>query len=95
MSRTVQSLQENGFTEIEVYSCLLKEYDVKRLQVAEYPERIDLPGKRKNRKIKSDHNGISPEIDTDTLLVSVPKPEMRGHTSFLTFASLIPDIHSC
>lgn len=92
VSRTVQSLQENGFVEIEMYSCLLKEYDVKRLQMAEYPERVDLPSKRKNRRIRNDNGDNSLENDSDTLLVSVPKPEMRGHTSFLTFASLVPNI---
>ena len=88
VSRTIQSLRENGFTEIEVYSCLLKEYDVKRLQTAEYPARKDLSSKRRNRAIGRD-DAVD---DGNTQLVSVPKPEMRGHTSFLTLASLIPDL---
>lgn len=65
VQKTCSSLKLEGFVDIEMYECLIREHQVDKVRF---------------RKI----------LESDfSLLVSKPQMTSRGHTSFLTFASLL------
>lgn len=78
VQRTIEVLNAESFVEIEMYSCLLKEYEVRRIEQKPIGADADVGSKKRQHSTEN------------SILLSQPKPEMRGHTSFLTFARLPP-----
>ena len=93
------ALDENGFTDIKMYECLMKSSEVRPLSVKSLPLTKELqlsvaaaqksePAKKRQRlDTESDANA------KETLFSYYPA-EVRGHTSYLTFATLLPLINT-
>lgn len=78
VQRTIEALGAESFVEIEMYSCLLKEYEVRRVEQRPIGAAAGTGSKKRQHPAEN------------SALLSQPRPEMRGHTSFLTFARLPP-----
>lgn len=74
VQKTCEVLREQGFAEIEMYECLAREHVVSKVQAG------TLLSRKRNAPVAEDE---------PCTLVSRPVTEMRGHTSFLTFATLL------
>lgn len=86
VQRTIQALEASGYAEIELFNCLLREWEVRRVAELDFPEPI--PQETRKRHISS---VLQQESNSTSLsVVAQPKSKMRGHTSFLTFAVLYP-----
>lgn len=82
------ALREHGFHEIKMYEALLREHNVLRQefkQVDCLKVSLDID-QADGSAVKKAANETNPT----GMLVSRPVENMRGHTSYLTFASLIP-----
>lgn len=77
VQKTCEALRSLNFHDIIMYECLTRQWSVYRADHA--PEMETIPSKRRET--------VKPVSD---LLVSRPSSEMRGHTSYLTFASRLP-----
>ncbi|KAJ1662477.1 tRNA (adenine-N(1)-)-methyltransferase catalytic subunit trm61 [Coemansia sp. RSA 1813] len=99
---TALALDEHGFSEIRMFECLAKEGEVRTVPFPDIDEAINgqkvnfrqSRNDRKKRKLDSDStNGENGEESRITeLLVSKPADLARGHTSYLTFAILAPEV---
>lgn len=95
VQKTCASLRENGFTDIEMYECLSKEHSVyKYEQIRKFTlnpndfKQTSTDGKLLTKRAKNYKCGDDPE-DGNTRLIGRPVVQIKGHTSYLTFASLI------
>lgn len=79
VQRTIQALEACDFVEIEVVNCLLREWETRAVTVYDFPEIVS--NSERNRKRPANDAGAQSATH-----VAQPKSEMRGHTSFLTFA---------
>ncbi|KAJ2553815.1 tRNA (adenine-N(1)-)-methyltransferase catalytic subunit trm61 [Coemansia sp. RSA 1933] len=100
---TALALDEHGFSEIRMFECLVKDNEVRTVPFPDIEEAIggqkinfkQSRNDRKKRKFDSDSidgedNGEESKISE--LLISKPLDLARGHTSYLTFAILSPEI---
>ncbi|KAJ2738146.1 tRNA (adenine-N(1)-)-methyltransferase catalytic subunit trm61, partial [Coemansia sp. BCRC 34301] len=101
VQRTALALDEHGFADIRMYECLVKDYEVRTLPLPDIEEAISgqkvnfklNKNDRKKRKLDSrseslkGENGASSEV-----MLSKPADQARGHTSYLTFAILAPEV---
>ena len=85
VQKTIEGLEKEGFKDITMYTCLLREYNVRRVAVPVW----DPTGEATPAASKAPHSKrIKAEELGETKLIGEPKQESRGHTSFLTFAAL-------
>ncbi len=81
VQRTCEALRTSGFYEVEMFEVLLRDHIVTKLDL----KKDILPDNLASSS--SFPNASNPS----SMLVSRPTDGMRGHTSYLTFATLIPD----
>ena len=90
VQKTCAALREHGFFDIQMYECLIKEHAVYKhenirkfsLDPAEYTGPEIVTKRAKNYQPRE-------EEGTETRLMSRPNVEIKGHTSYLTFASIL------
>ena len=87
IQRTIKALDEAGFTHIQMFTALMRDWDVRQVNLAGFPEVKQIPiGIGSKRPLRSPAFNLN-ELE-DSTLIAQPKMEMRGHTSFLLFAEL-------
>ncbi|KAI9297068.1 tRNA methyltransferase complex GCD14 subunit [Neoconidiobolus thromboides FSU 785] len=103
VQKSCQALADNGFSDIKTYECLNRNFEYKEIKLPTIEESIHKLDTRSNKR-KSDNVEDEEKIEAKDkqdslekgdfipLEVSKPFPEMRGHTSYLTFATLSPEI---
>ncbi|PVU98353.1 hypothetical protein BB559_001631 [Furculomyces boomerangus] len=100
VQRTALALNENGFFDIETIECLVRTHDSSHLEMPDIQSAIDgqkakfKSNKGRKRLISSkiknaDEDAETQDISITKLLASKPVMTARGHTSYLTFASLL------
>ncbi|KAJ2661726.1 tRNA (adenine-N(1)-)-methyltransferase catalytic subunit trm61 [Coemansia sp. RSA 1200] len=99
---TALALDEHGFSEIRMFECLAKDCEVRAVPFPDIAEAIN--GKkisfkqsivdRKKRKLDNDSMNDVDDEEPKIIerIISKPADVTRGHTSYLTFAILAPDI---
>ena len=95
VQKTCAALRVNGFTDIEMFECLSKEHSVYKyeqirtftLNATEYKQ-TSTDGKLLTKRAKN-YNCESEADDGNVRLIGRPTVQIKGHTSYLTFASLI------
>ncbi|CAM0138025.1 tRNA (adenine-N(1)-)-methyltransferase catalytic subunit trm61 [Umbelopsis sp. WA50703] len=104
--RTVTALNEHQFVDITMFECLIRNYDVqpiKKLTVEDAINNIramdakrrdpqanaEAKAKRRRNEFDSTDKEIE-ENDAAEMIVSRTRAEMKGHTSYLTFATFLP-----
>lgn len=80
VQKTCEALRSHGFFNIEMVEVLLRDHMVSKVDLKQEM----LPEEMKHNVLKA--NSSNPP----SFLVSRPVDGMRGHTSYLTFASLLP-----
>ncbi|GES75838.1 tRNA (adenine(58)-N(1))-methyltransferase catalytic subunit TRMT61A-like [Rhizophagus clarus] len=97
VQRTCASLNENGFVEIKMYECLMREHDVKTIPVYTVADAVnkikvqqEKKRKRKDQNEQDDDNSSKSKQDPPNLYVTKTPNEAKGHTSYLTFATFLP-----
>ena len=72
-----------------MFEVLMRDHIIKQIQLYDLPKSKDEPSIKRRKRTFYDqdasHSGIS-------ILSSCIVPKVRGHTSFLTFATLLPKI---
>ncbi|KAJ2825375.1 tRNA (adenine-N(1)-)-methyltransferase catalytic subunit trm61 [Coemansia erecta] len=100
VQRTALALNEHGFSDIRMYECLAKDYEYRRAQLPDIDEAISNGRKinfksllnEKKRKRGADVVGSKEDAaEAQTVMLTKPVDEVRGHTSYLTFAILAPE----
>ena len=97
VQKTCAALRENGFIDVEMFECLSKEHSVYKyehirkftLNLAEYNQH-STDGKLLTKRAKNYNCEDNCEEDGTTRLIGRPVVQIKGHTSYLTFASLLP-----
>lgn len=96
VQKTCAALRENGFFDVEMFECLIKDHSVYKyedirkftLNHEEYDqmgaEGSVLTKRSKGYECKDDNDKI-------TRLIARPAVEIKSHTSYLTFASIMKD----
>ncbi|KAJ2362861.1 tRNA (adenine-N(1)-)-methyltransferase catalytic subunit trm61 [Coemansia sp. RSA 2610] len=96
VQRTALALNEHGFAEIRMFECLAKDYEFRTVPLLDIDQAIQ--GKKgnfksaksdKKRKLETDDKPGESE-DPATMIATKPMDQVRGHTSYLTFAILAP-----
>lgn len=95
VQKTCAALRDNGFIDIQMYECLSKEHSVyKYEQVRKFTLEQDdykqssSDGKLLTKRAKNYNCEEEPD-DGMVRLIGRPVVQIKGHTSYLTFASLI------
>ncbi|KAG0170806.1 tRNA (adenine(58)-N(1))-methyltransferase catalytic subunit trmt61a [Apophysomyces sp. BC1034] len=91
VAKSVKALNENGFIDITMYECLIRNHYVMPLQKLKFEEAIE-KAKTEPQAHKRKNTEIDAEDTVNTLLVSKTPLDTRGHTSYLTFATFLPAI---
>ncbi|KAI9477642.1 tRNA (adenine-N(1)-)-methyltransferase catalytic subunit trm61 [Coemansia sp. RSA 989] len=93
VQHTALALNEHGFADIRMFECLAKNHEVRPVPLPNIDEAIN--GNKINFKaITNELKTKKRKMDVDTehdILVSKPLDQVRGHTSYLTFAILAPN----
>jgi tRNA (adenine57-N1/adenine58-N1)-methyltransferase len=84
VSRTCDKLRDQGFSQIEMVECLIRDTDVRKVTVRT-AQSSRMKGSRKLGPADEDSELAK------LMISSRPVNEARGHTSFLTFACLLPE----
>ncbi|KAI8972679.1 1-methyladenosine methyltransferase catalytic subunit Gcd14 [Pilobolus umbonatus] len=105
VAKSVMALESNGFVDITMYECLIREHAVTPVRKVTFQEAIQDAIHRKQqglptgdtvavkRKLGKEEAPFTPEEIESTLslmVVSKTLGETRGHTSYLTFATFLP-----
>lgn len=88
VQQTCEALKKLNFTEIKMFEVLVRPYDVRKLPVTAVPKSAADTGKIPKKRLRDD------EIPGMSILASKPIEQVKGHTSFLTFATLLPETDS-
>ncbi|KAJ2900799.1 tRNA (adenine-N(1)-)-methyltransferase catalytic subunit trm61 [Coemansia aciculifera] len=103
VQRTALALDEHGFADIRMYECLVRDYEVRTLPLPDIEEAIGgqkvnfklNKNDRKKRKLESGAASLAGQSGTSSeVMLSKPADQARGHTSYLTFAILAPEVTS-
>lgn len=97
VQKTCAALRENGFIDVEMFECLNKEHSVYKyenirkftLNPSDYTQHSS-DGKLLTKRAKNYNCEDNLEQDGTTRLIGRPVVQIKGHTSYLTFASLLP-----
>ncbi|KAJ2810515.1 tRNA (adenine-N(1)-)-methyltransferase catalytic subunit trm61 [Coemansia furcata] len=101
VQRTALALDEHGFADIRMYECLVKDHEIRTLPMPDIEEAINgqkvnfklNKNDRKKRKLESGTSTPTGEGSTSSeVMLSKPADQARGHTSYLTFAILAPEV---
>jgi tRNA (adenine57-N1/adenine58-N1)-methyltransferase len=102
VQRSRQTLVECGFAgrlfavrlcrvEIQVFECLIKSYDVRTVQVMDVEEEVKKTRHViDNKKRKQGEDVEQPVLIKEQCTVTSTSKEIRGHTSYLMFATFSP-----
>ncbi|KAL5037349.1 hypothetical protein BDEG_26178 [Batrachochytrium dendrobatidis JEL423] len=88
VQRTCVELQRLGFHDIRMFECLVRPYDIQMVSNEALP--LDKPTPKGSGKIYKRQLNMDGSTSENVVLASKPMPSVRGHTSFLTFALLLP-----
>ncbi|KAI9229119.1 MAG: tRNA methyltransferase complex GCD14 subunit-domain-containing protein [Piptocephalis tieghemiana] len=91
VQRTRQVLNQEGFTEIRMYESLSKSCDIKSVKATSVDEEIPVPLETEEM-MKTLETEDGETTEDSSLLVTKFPAEVRGHTSYLTFATLVPTV---
>ena len=98
VQKACQKMREEGFDEITTMECLLREFQVRKItqplydhdkESLEYVDNGNDEGGAKKRK--HDDDGGKKDLEK-TFVTGLPLTTMPGHTGYLTFATLQPDL---
>ncbi|KAL2917896.1 tRNA (adenine-N(1)-)-methyltransferase catalytic subunit trm61 [Polyrhizophydium stewartii] len=90
VQRTCETLKALGFYDIRMFECLVRPYEVQRIESEKLPLAGPTP-KGSHKAFKRQSAGADAVASSpSSVLTSKPKESVRGHTSFLTFAVLLP-----
>ena len=102
MQKTCQELKSGGFTEINTLECLNREFQVRKITLPVFDTSLDLLAASRKRKLEAEEEGDaddaeakderSEELREARFVTGVPLTTMPGHTGYLTFATLPPDL---
>ena len=104
MQKTCQELKSSGFTEISTLECLNREFQVRKITLPVFDTSLDLLAASRKRKLEAEEEGDcdaeeaearderSEELREARFVTGVPLTTMPGHTGYLTFATLPPDL---
>ena len=104
MQKTCQELKSGGFTEINTLECLNREFQVRKITLPVFDTSLDLLAASRKRKLEEIEEGDgdvedaevkderSEELREARFVTGVPLTTMPGHTGYLTFATLPPDL---
>ncbi|KAI8894995.1 tRNA methyltransferase complex GCD14 subunit-domain-containing protein [Globomyces pollinis-pini] len=81
VQRTCAKLEELKFTEIQMFEVLSRPHEFRKVEAFDIP--TDATSIQKKRKLTENDPGV---------YTSRIATQVRGHTSYLTFATLLPDI---
>lgn len=92
VQRTCEALKKEGFTEIKMFEVLTRDHQISTEVIPDLPLLFDADALKVDKidKRKRGH-GSGAKITGGTLMTSCGDT-MRGHTSYLTFAILLPKI---
>ncbi|KAJ2177781.1 tRNA (adenine-N(1)-)-methyltransferase catalytic subunit trm61, partial [Coemansia sp. RSA 530] len=100
VQRTTLALNEHGFAEIRMFECLAKDYEFRNaplpdIDVAISGKKVSFKSVKSDKKRKRDEDAASVDDKDElpTMILTKPVDEVRGHTSYLTFAILAPKEH--
>ncbi|KAJ2119891.1 tRNA (adenine-N(1)-)-methyltransferase catalytic subunit trm61 [Coemansia sp. RSA 720] len=100
VQRTTLALNEHGFSEIRMFECLAKDYEFRNaplpdIDVAISGKKVSFKSVKSDKKRKRDEDAANMEEKDElpTMILTKPVDEVRGHTSYLTFAILAPKEH--
>ncbi|KAJ2664790.1 tRNA (adenine-N(1)-)-methyltransferase catalytic subunit trm61 [Coemansia sp. RSA 1199] len=100
VQRTTLALNEHGFAEIRMFECLAKDYEFRNaplpdIDVAISGKKVSFKSVKSDKKRKRDEDAANMEEKDElpTMILTKPVDEVRGHTSYLTFAILAPKEH--
>jgi tRNA (adenine57-N1/adenine58-N1)-methyltransferase len=84
---TCKSLEKAGFTDIRMFEVLVRDHDVKLVSVC------SLPTSKETKKLKRKWiSGNDLTEGEEGVLASRIVEKVRGHTSYLTFATIVPKV---
>ena len=92
VQKAVAKMRDEGFVEISTVECLLREFQVRKITLPLYDhdkESIEYSDNDSGKRKKVDEESGSLET---SFVTGVPLTTMPGHTGFLTFATLHPDL---
>jgi tRNA (adenine57-N1/adenine58-N1)-methyltransferase len=99
VQKTCAALRQHGFFDIEMYECLVREHSVYKMEGVRkftldptaYSQRNEDGSivTKRSKRYAPDSSGAE---NTAVQLISRPNVEIKGHTSYLTFASIL-DFH--
>ena len=103
MQKTCQELKSGGFTEINTLECLNREFQVRKITLPVFDTSLDLLAASRKRKLEEEEGDgdaedaevkdeRSEELREARFVTGVPLTTMPGHTGYLTFATLPPDL---
>ena len=105
MQKTCQELKSGGFTEITTLECLNREFQVRKITLPVFDTSLDLLAASRKRKLEAEEGDgdgdaedaeardeRSEELREARFVTGVPLTTMPGHTGYLTFATLPPDL---
>ncbi|KAJ2175276.1 tRNA (adenine-N(1)-)-methyltransferase catalytic subunit trm61 [Coemansia sp. RSA 560] len=100
VQRTTLALNEHGFAEIRMFECLAKDYEFRNaplpdIDVAISGKKVSFKSVKSDKKRKRDEDAavVDDKDELPTMILTKPVDEVRGHTSYLTFAILAPKEH--
>ena len=101
VQKTCVELKSCGFTEITTMECLNREFQVRKISLPVFDSNLDLLAASRKRKLdtedgdtetKADSESRTDEMKDAKFVTGVPLTTMPGHTGFLTFATLPPQL---
>jgi len=103
VQKTCQELKSGGFTEISTLECLNREFQVRKITLPVFDTSLDLLAASRKRKLEAEEGDgdaedaeardeRSEELREARFVTGVPLTTMPGHTGYLTFATLPPDL---
>ncbi len=96
VQKAIVKMREEGFVEITTVECLLREFQVRKITLPLYDhqkesQEYDNESEGSSKRRKSEEESASNNLET-SFVTGVPLTTMPGHTGFLTFATLHPDL---
>lgn len=107
VQKTIAALDSHGFKQITMYECLMKDYSVVQKNLSQFPTANSVCESSVDEEVTTNvENDSGVELDKkrmknelegagsckNTRIYALQSPhECRGHTSYLTFATIVPN----